>query len=774
MPRSTQVHLDHKQNVRLALERNGFLTQGDLAAHLNIALSTVNNFFNCKRIYVSKFEEICDALGLDKQKITQPIQTVQQSERVADFPSPSPPNLSVYDPNTWVGRSDLIDRLLPQLYQRTRFVCLIGISGIGKTALAECLAVRFQNPGMSFHRVSFDIEGQSQDFTAGAAAILAELGETELDPQERNNPQRLSDRLLQKLQNKPYWIQLDALERLLPKESAEFVDSHWLSFFQRCLNCSDFPSRLVLTTQTSPAGFEEFVDRYPMLWHEETLQGLSALERLELFIRNGIDVDEANGVTIDRIGQIYEGHPLVLQVIAKEILAKPFNGNVAQYWERYGNEFEQVARELESHQRVNPALYSRELQKRVRQRVEKSLKRLPVDALDLLCRTSVYRRPVPETFWLALIDDRSPTQQQEAYRVLSDRALVEQEGIYQGQSLIRQHNLIRDVAYDLLYLNLTTWKTAERQAAHQWLEVYQPTPGVPNLEKVRGYLEAFHHFCKLLMNGEGYELVDWRRATDILAVRLSPTNYELPWQLGIWGYYQEQIKLYIKLKDVNKKLGCREGEGIAWEYLGIAYCELGDYFQAIECFQQHLDIAREIGNRRWEAHVLGHYLGLIHHSLGNYSQALECHYQHLNVAREAIDRSGEAGASGNIGIGYYALGNYPQAIEWHSHHLNIAREVNDSHGEVTALSNLGLAQLQSEQYDSALRNLQEALIIAQNKDDRPGKAAVFRNLAELHQKTGPIDLARRYCDQALALAIELGIPLAEECRSLKNKLESAG
>lgn len=37
-----------------------------------------------------------------------------------------------------------------------------------------------------------------------------------------------------------------------------------------------------------------------------------------------------------------------------------------------------------------------------------------------------------------------------------------------------------------------------------------------------------------------------------------------------------------------------------------------------------------------------------------------------------------------------------------------------------------------------------------------------------------IDLAQQYYDRALGLVIELGIPLAEEYRSLKNELESTG
>jgi tetratricopeptide (TPR) repeat protein len=717
------------------------------------------------------------ALG---EKVSKPSfrGTLEKRLRFAQT-APQPFIPSTYNAETWVGREDLIDRLLNQLHQHTRFVCLTGISGIGKTALAECLAVRFQNPDTSFHRVSLDIEGQSQDFTTGAAAILAELGEPELDPQERNAPQRLSDRLLQKLQHKPYWIQLDALERLLSKESAEFVDSHWLSFFQRCLNSSAFSSRLILTTQTSPTGFEEFADRYPTRWHEETLQGLSASERSELFASNGIAIDETNRATIDRIGQIYEGHPLVLQVIAREMLAQPFNGNVGQYWERYGNEFEQVARELQS-QRVNPALYSRELQKRVRQRVEKSLKRLPTDALDLLCRASVYRRPVPETFWLALLSDRSPTQQQEAYRTLGDRALVEQEGIHQGQFLIRQHNLIRDIAYDLLRQDSATWETAERQAADQWL-TYQPAPDTPNLEKVRGEIEAFHHL---------YELEDWERASEIYTGQVGVNQHGFDVQLLIWGYYKELIQIssklagkittqtngiclnrlghaYRHLGNVQKsieycqqalnfarEISDRQGEGNALGSLGLAYYSLGNYERAISYQQQALAAAREIGNRQGEGNALGN-LGSVYRNLGNYEQAINYQQQYLAISREIGDRRGEANSLGSLGIAYNSLGNYEQAIEFYQQALAIACEIGNRQWEGGCLGNLGIAYCGLGNYEQAINYQQQYLAISREIGDQQGKSIALVNLGCLYKDRGNYEQAIDYQQQALAVAREI-------------------
>lgn len=66
MPRSIKIHPDKLPQARQSLERAGFLTQGELAAHLGIALSTLNNFLNGKNVYISTFDKICEALDLDR------------------------------------------------------------------------------------------------------------------------------------------------------------------------------------------------------------------------------------------------------------------------------------------------------------------------------------------------------------------------------------------------------------------------------------------------------------------------------------------------------------------------------------------------------------------------------------------------------------------------------------------------------------------------------------------------------------------------------------
>ncbi|MEM9544279.1 MAG: winged helix-turn-helix transcriptional regulator [Cyanobacteria bacterium P01_E01_bin.42] len=60
MPRSIALNPLQQQVARDALKRNGFMTQGDLAARVGISDTTTSKFFNSQAIRTSIFENICE------------------------------------------------------------------------------------------------------------------------------------------------------------------------------------------------------------------------------------------------------------------------------------------------------------------------------------------------------------------------------------------------------------------------------------------------------------------------------------------------------------------------------------------------------------------------------------------------------------------------------------------------------------------------------------------------------------------------------------------
>ncbi|WP_448603995.1 tetratricopeptide repeat protein [Thermoleptolyngbya sp.] len=614
-------------------------------------------------------------------------------------------NFSTYNPATFTGREAETVKLTEILAGSCRILAIVGMTGIGKTALAERVVASLMdsphpqslsqsgsgplNPapflpgekgrggeGVSLPYIRFSLDDRSlmPDFSSSGAALLRTLGE-EPTLADQQDPANLLAHLLSRLQSHPCRLQIDSLERLLRGNEqegwSEFCDPLWLDFLHQFLAAADTRSQLLLTSQDIPADLDTVASRYPQFWHCEPLQGLAAAEQLELFAKLGLPQDAETQETLRQIGQFYDGHPLVLQVMAEEMRQPPFSGNVARYGQHYAAEFAALSTAAPA-ATGNKLDRSRLFRRRVRQRVEQSIQRLPDPARQMLCASAVFRRPVPAEFWYAMLPEEDPYA---AFDTLQDRHLVEYAPSDGDTLLVWQHNLIRAVAYSLLKADSATWETAECKAADLWLTAYEPAPNAERLETVRGYLEAFDHYC---------EVSDWEQASEIYTHQLPSTNQALHWQLLIWSCYKELTEVSRKLVDKISS----QTKRLCLSQIGNSYSSLGKLEKAMEYYQQALHFTRETGDRQGEGNALGS-LGIVHHILGQYEQAIDFHQQYLSIAREIDDRQGEGRALGNLGIAYYILGQYEWAIDLYRQCLSIVQEIGDRQGEGIALVNMG-------------------------------------------------------------------------------------
>jgi tetratricopeptide (TPR) repeat protein len=661
------------------------------------------------------------------------------------------------------------------------------MTGIGKTALAERLAAHFFSrdvaPTPPYIQVVLDRGVSSPDFTRGAIAILQAMGD---DTAQQLPDVQILPYLLKALTQNPCWLQLDSLEFLLRQDDHgeyHFIDPTWTDFFCQCLNRTDamnpVSSRIILTSQALPMDLQARCDRLSNLWHDYPLRGLAEQERLDLFRHYGVGTrNSTEEHYLCQIAQHFEGHPLILKMIAGDIGKPLFGGSVTKYWQRYYS------------QQSRPKLHQSQEQ-RARNWVNQTLQQLPAPALHMLQRCAVFRRAVPESFYRQMVDgDFSlppavqtqfiaslppPADPTAALTTLKARYLVEEADIQNGELLLRQHNLIREEALTQLKADHPAWEAAERQAAHLWLTAYQPTPDAPSLETVRGELEAFDHYCAvkaweaakaiLLDQQIGLRLQTWGNYKEMIVAHqklighLQPTD-EVACTKGLGNAYYllsnypQAIASYEKSLDLAREIGDRQGEGNSLGNLGNAYDSLGQYERAIDYHQQSLAIKREIGNRQGEGNSLGG-LGNAYDSLGQYERAIDYHQQYLTISREIGDRQGEGNSLGNLGNAYDGLGQYERAIDLYQQRLTISREIGDRAGEGRALGNLGNAYNSLGQYERAIDYHQQYLTISREIGDRNGEAISLGNLGSAYCALGDYSKALELQEQKLAIARKL-------------------
>lgn len=338
----------------------------------------------------------------------------------------------------------------------------------------------------------------------------------------------------------------------------------------------------------------------------------------------------------------------------------------------------------------------------------------------------------------------------------------------------------------------TLAQKSQLKAIAYWLRDYQPPVNASNLERVKGYLQAFEHLCELEM---------WSVARELLFVPVLEKKEEnraefepkkqLHAFLGHWGYYREQITVHSSLLHrIDRELDC-----FCWQGEGFASFVLGQFVRAIECYEQQLQLARSLDNLLEIARALDG-LGLVYQSREHIPLALEYQQQCLEIAEQQQDRALVVEAWLNLGYSYVLLGQFRQAATASQKALTLARKWNLELLEGKALGLIGrnftgrgkarqatpylqqgLAVVErlgtvrdrwqalqilahndarDRKRDRAIARLNEALTIVREIGDRYGECIVLESLGGIYTRTKDYQTAIPHAKQSLALAQRLG------------------
>ena len=373
-------------------------------------------------------------------------------------------DIIAYD-DIWVGRENIIARLKKNLLGNTRVITLNGITGIGKTALAEKLYLELKNLYIwdRLLRINFDdyVESELTSFKLIAERWLRTCG-VMITSEERNDVNKLQAHLINYLANNQCLIIIDSVEWILQGNQengwSEFLDREWAVFLRKFVSCPSCQSKLVITSQHLP---ENVSSGYENFWVEEPLSGLIEEEQIDLFRKMGLNIDDEKLTYLKRLGSVYEGHPLVLKHIAGNIKIS-YDGNILAYWKEYGHEIQKVEQDLDaikSNKIINGKWqihqYNRTLYEHVLFRFNRSFERLKqysYSAYLLICLGSAYLTPSSKEDWLEHLDVEGYTrnEQESAWRILEGENLIERY-IEGNEPLYRIHNLVRSVANENRY-----------------------------------------------------------------------------------------------------------------------------------------------------------------------------------------------------------------------------------------------------------------------------------------------------------------------------------
>jgi len=689
--------------------------------------------------------------------------------------------------SNWQGREQEIKLLIGWI--RDPEITLMGIEGtggLGKTSLA---AKVFKQLETEYHGYWADVTTGGV-FTEVARQVLAhfQCGIPEQETQFVNA-------LIACLQQNKCLLVFDNLETLL--QNGDFAPGSFYDEFFRAWTNKRSESAIVVTTRERPniKGFRHWI----------LLTGWSETEGAAFLKASGITSPEAE---LSKFSRLVDGYPLLLQFVADLLVDdSPQNPRLEKLSDLgLGN-----LPQLLTHPNVKGN--HRQAEVGIVAVLDASYQRLSGELQRLLGAVSVLRGEFDGELALAVSG-----LQKTAGEIEADlRQLTRGSWLQEGEKENRRWYSFQQVV--LAYVQI---KAGERTEEYlQVIEYYRsrvkPRQEWHTLADVNEYLEIFYYYCELgayslafdtIYDRSGNENVDSfldRRgynATRVDLYRQLIANWQHEdkdekWQfrealtlLGnayySLGQYQQAIACHQQHLEIAREIGdsagahaeLRGGEAASLIGLGNAYQLLGQYQQAIAFHEQSLEITREIGDsagahaelRGREANSLNG-LGNAYYSLGQYQQAIAFHQQSLEMAQEIGNRTGESNSLGNLGNAYYSLGQYQQAIAFLQQQLEIAREIGDRRSESNSLGNLGNAYYSLGQYQQAIAFLQQSLEMAREIGDRAGEAYSLGNLGVAYQLLGQYQQAIAFLQQSLEITREIG-DLRLQAISLQNLASS--
>ncbi len=246
---------------------------------------------------------------------------------------------------------------------------------------------------------------------------------------------------------------------------------------------------------------------------------------------------------------------------------------------------------------------------------------------------------------------------------------------------------------------------------------------------------------------------------------LGRVYYDMGKQTQALDYFQQALD--IAKKNTISKVREINIAGIQ-DNIAVIYFHQGEYDKTKQYYLQNLAIYQKNGDELGQADVLNN-LGEVHRQLGKYPKAFHYLNQALELFKIAKDYKGIGATLNNIGLVHDELGQLPKALEFYQKSLKIRQENNDRIGVGTTLHNIALVYDQSKKYQQALEIYNQALVVRREVSDKAGEARTLNNIALVHNQLGDYPKALNFLQQALSIFTKLGYPVSEA-----NTLDSLG
>ncbi|MBD2211502.1 NACHT domain-containing protein [Nostoc linckia FACHB-104] len=268
--------------------------------------ATLRRFWQGDRIQREIFIAICEAVGITDWNAIADASGLE-SEIIADFSQPYIDWHDAPDVESFYGRNQELQQLEQWILGGCKVVTIVGIAGIGKTALALALADRMQS---KFDCLIWRSLSAVPSLISLLDTLVHNFEETVIHDIQQGTVQ-----LLNHLQKRRCLLILDGLDGVLSQpEYIQFIQKISRDRHQSCI---------LITSREQPSAIEINNQTVSCV----NLKGLPKADALELLQSRGFTSKQLG---ISALIQLYRGNPLALKLVTP-LIQSVFAGNITAF-----------------------------------------------------------------------------------------------------------------------------------------------------------------------------------------------------------------------------------------------------------------------------------------------------------------------------------------------------------------------------------------------------------------------------------------------------------
>ncbi|XP_078662847.1 uncharacterized protein LOC144906452 [Branchiostoma floridae x Branchiostoma belcheri] len=225
---------------------------------------------------------------------------------------------------------------------------------------------------------------------------------------------------------------------------------------------------------------------------------------------------------------------------------------------------------------------------------------------------------------------------------------------------------------------------------------------------------------------------------------------------------QESHKYYTEMLALARDLGRKDRESQAYNRLGRAHYDMGEYEESLEWNKKDLKMSQESGDKTGQ--ITAHQnIADSYKALGKLDLA-RSHYQSaMTIAMETGNKTEQMDIYCKLGDLHWEQLQEPQeSHKYYTEMLALVRDLGRKDRESQAYNRLGRAHYDMGEYEKSLEWHKKSLKIRQESGDKTEQIKAHQRVADSYKALGKLDLARFHYESAMTIAMETGSKQKQE------------